>query len=269
MKVPTLSALAALDSLYHGVITAESFANCCTWSGPSTRAHCWRHAWMVLINAGPEIWLTESHIPGTDVRPNFRSIRLLASLHCHSLPSMSERSPGARWPRSSQWDPPSNEDGDHDRGSEPSLIRSANQQLAAFAIENLNIHKGGRSVEHDRPCERLKSRVGQSSACIGVPAEEDFHLRSRSRLHVNPLHFVRQEALAHRSHDEGQAVEEAVRHAARELGTSAGSAIADVPASAQQLYDQRVSELQGEGQFTEAESARRGAPCRSSRSHES
>ena len=45
---------------------------------------------------------------------------------------------------------------------------------------------------------------------------------------MNPLQFVRQEALAHRSHDEGQAVEEAVRHAARELGTSAGSAIADV-----------------------------------------
>ena len=33
---------------------------------------------------------------------------------------------------------------------------------------------------------------------------EDFHVRARSKLRVHPLQFVCQEALAHRSHDEGQ-----------------------------------------------------------------
>ena len=62
---------------------------------------------------------------------------------------------------------------------------------------------------------------------------------------------MRQEALAHRSHEEGLALEargcpraimeEAARHAVQQLGASASSAIANVPTSAQQVYDQRVS----------------------------
>ena len=79
----------------------------------------------------------------------------------------------------------------------------------------------------------------------------NFHLRARSKLKVNPLTFVRQEALAHRSHDTGNQVtarrgppalmEEAAKQAVRTLGTSTTAALANMPSSAQQTYDQRVS----------------------------
>ena len=58
----------------------------------------------------------------------------------------------------------------------------------------------------------------------------NFHLRARSKLKVNPLTFVQQEALAHRSHDAGNQLtarrgppalmEEAAKQAVRQLGTS-------------------------------------------------
>ena len=41
--------------------------------------------------------------------------------------------------------------------------------LNAQCIEDLHIHIGGRCIEHRWPSERLKSRVGQSRAGIGVP----------------------------------------------------------------------------------------------------
>ena len=79
----------------------------------------------------------------------------------------------------------------------------------------------------------------------------NFHLRARSKLKVNPLTFVRQEALAHRSHDAGNQLaarrgppalmEEAAKQAVRQLGTSTTAALTNVPTSAQQTYDQRVS----------------------------
>ena len=46
--VPTTPSSFAMASLYHGEITADSCANCCTWSGPSTRARWLRHVWIVL-----------------------------------------------------------------------------------------------------------------------------------------------------------------------------------------------------------------------------
>ena len=62
---------------------------------------------------------------------------------------------------------------------------------------------------------------------------------------------MRQEALAHRSHDTGNEVtarrgppalmEEAAKQAVRTLGTSTTAALANMPSSAQQTYDQRVS----------------------------
>ena len=79
----------------------------------------------------------------------------------------------------------------------------------------------------------------------------NFHLRARSKLKVSPLSFVQQEALAHRSHDSGNQVtarrgppalmEEAAKQAVRQLGTSTAAALANMPSSAQQTYDQRVS----------------------------
>ena len=43
-------------------------SECCEVSGRDhRRARCCRHAWIVLISAGPEIWLTDNHVPGTDV----------------------------------------------------------------------------------------------------------------------------------------------------------------------------------------------------------
>ena len=79
----------------------------------------------------------------------------------------------------------------------------------------------------------------------------NFHLRARSKLKVNPLTFVRQEALAHRSHDTGNQLmaqrgppalmEEAAKQAVRQLGSSTTAALTNMPTSAQQAYDQRVS----------------------------
>ena len=79
----------------------------------------------------------------------------------------------------------------------------------------------------------------------------NFHLRARSKLKVHPLTFVRQEALAHRSHDAGNQLtarrgppalmEEAAKQAVRQLGTSTTAALTNMPTSAQQTYDQRVS----------------------------
>ena len=40
----------------------------------------------------------------------------------------------------------------------------------------------------------------------------NFHLRARSKLKVNPLTFVRQEALAHHSHDAGNQLRAACSH---------------------------------------------------------
>ena len=109
-------------------------------------------------------------------------------------------------------------------------------------------------------------------------SDDDFHVRARSKLRVNQLQFVRQEALAHRSHEEGQALEarggppalmeEAARHAVQKLGVWASSAIANVPTSAQQVYDQRVSVIGplSEGEFASADQAE-GLLPRSSRSH--
>ncbi|CAE7941157.1 UBI1 [Symbiodinium sp. KB8] len=59
-----------------------------------------------------------------------------------------------------------------------------------------------------------------------LPVERgNFHLRARSKLQVHPLTFVRQEALAHRSHDEGN-----------ELAAQRGP-----PALMEEAYDQSVS----------------------------
>ena len=79
----------------------------------------------------------------------------------------------------------------------------------------------------------------------------NFHLRARSKLKVSPLTFVQQEALAHRSHNSENQVtarrgppalmEEAAKQAVRQLGTSTAAALANMPSSAQQTYDQRVS----------------------------
>ena len=79
----------------------------------------------------------------------------------------------------------------------------------------------------------------------------NFHIRARSKLQVHPLTFVRQEALAHRLDEEGTELaaqrgppalmEEAARHAVRQLGSSTTSALTNMPTSAQQAFDQRVS----------------------------
>ena len=101
---------------------------------------------------------------------------------------------------------------------------------------------GNEVVFHCESRAASAAEVGTFTDSFPFDGEEGFHLRACSRLFLNLLQFVLPEALAHRSHDEGQAPL---------------SAIADVPASTQQLYDQRVSEIQviPEGQFTEAESA--------------
>ncbi|CAE7380710.1 MSBP2, partial [Symbiodinium sp. CCMP2456] len=74
--------------------------------------------------------------------------------------------------------------------------------------------------------------------------EGNFHIRARSKLRVNPLMFVRQEALAHRSHDEG--TELTARRGGPTCRSAAGifdylgsDEYADVCSA--DLYDQRVS----------------------------
>ena len=96
----------------------------------------------------------------------------------------------------------------------------------------------------------------------------NFHLRARSKLKVNPLTFVRQEALAHRSHDAGNQVtarrgppalmEEAAKQAVRQLGTSTTAALANMPSSAQQTYDQRVSVITPSAEGDEVPADRTG-----------
>ena len=77
---------------------------------------------------------------------------------------------------------PSNEHGDDDGRPEPALMRGPDQDLVAelllnrqisiraiasehpvekdlIPIEDLDVHIGGRSIEHDRPSERLEGGV--------------------------------------------------------------------------------------------------------------
>ena len=88
-KQPTASSVWATEDLHQPSWTAASWANCSVCSGPSTRALFSRTEVMVRINVGPEMWETVSHVPGTEVREHFRSIRLLASRYRNSRRSAS------------------------------------------------------------------------------------------------------------------------------------------------------------------------------------
>ena len=89
-------------------------------------------------------------------------------------------------------DLPSDEHGDDDGRPEPALERGPDQDLVAelllyrqigvraiasehpvekdlIPVEDLDVHIGGRGIEHDRPSARLKGRVRQRPACMGVP----------------------------------------------------------------------------------------------------
>ena len=59
-----------------------------------------------------------------------------------------------------------------------------------YAIEDLHIHISGRGAEHDRPCERLKSRVGQSTAHMGIPVSRWTPGSRRHGEHQNRLDAV-------------------------------------------------------------------------------
>ena len=151
---------------------------------------------MVLINAGPELRLTESHVPGTDVRPHFRSIRLIPEPVAIALRRRARGHPELavasgvitghhRSTGPDRVDPRS--DLERRKARRPSIqrrrrsrsrvgtiphlpcdqhlvedllldrevrVRPVSSEQDHIAVEDLDIHIGGRSVEHDRPCER-------------------------------------------------------------------------------------------------------------------
>ena len=86
---PTSSGWAAIEVSHQFWCMAASWANCSVCSGPSTLAPPRRTSCMVLTKLGPEIWLTVSHVAGTDARAALTSILLLASLNRNSMRSAS------------------------------------------------------------------------------------------------------------------------------------------------------------------------------------
>ena len=129
------------------------------------------------------------------------------------------------WPCSDQHDPDLPEPARSRRGAGPrAAVRAA---------------LGG-----DRPWYNDDDTIGTTTDQFPVE-RGNFHLRARSKLKVNPLtSFVRQEALAHRSHDAGNQLtaqrgppalmEEAAKQAVRQLGLSTTAAPTNMPTSAQQ-----------------------------------
>ena len=101
--------------------------------------------------------------------------------------------------------------------------------------------------------------VGPATDSFPPDGEDDFHVRARSKLRVNQLQFVHQEALAHRSHDEGPAVEARSGPPAIMpfVSWERRQRSLHVSTSTQQVYDQRVSATQvvSEGEFGEEDNA--------------
>ena len=186
-------------------ITAESCANCCTWSGPSTRARWFRQVWIVLIRAGPEMWLTVSQVPGTRRSPalqvepivgisesELHPIRVIAiallrrslghsqfaSAHCvityHHRSLEADRINLASDLEGHDRDLPGDEHGDDDGRPEPTIARGPNQDLVAELLLNRQISI--RAIASEHPVEQDR-----------IPIEDlDVHISGRRIEHDRP-----------------------------------------------------------------------------------